>query len=51
VFGHFYPVDPGVGEEYVDVALMVSLSKTPLFYRVIKLFAAQLLFWGYHVKC
>ena len=28
VFGHFYPADPGAGEEQVVVAGMVSLSKT-----------------------
>ena len=29
VFGHFYPADPNTGEEYVIVAVMVSLSKIP----------------------
>jgi hypothetical protein len=33
VFGHFYPADPSAGEEQVDAVLMVSLSKTPSFYR------------------
>ena len=28
VFGHFYPADPGAGEEWVVEAGMVSLSKT-----------------------
>ena len=31
VFGHFYPADSGAGEELVVEAMMVSLSKTPLF--------------------
>ena len=30
VFGHFYPADPGAGEEWVVEAVMVSLSKAPL---------------------
>jgi hypothetical protein len=34
MFVHFYPADPGTGEEYVVVVLMVSLSKTPLVYHI-----------------
>ena len=30
VFGHFYPADPNAGEEYVVVAVMMSLNKTSL---------------------
>ena len=30
VFGHFYPADPNAGEEYVVVAVMMSLSKASL---------------------
>ena len=30
VFGHFYPADPSAGEEYVVVAIMMSLSKASL---------------------
>ena len=30
VFSHFYPADPGAGEEKVIEAGMMSLSKAPL---------------------